>query len=436
MKKIGLFALILCLMLSLCACTDTPKNNKPDDTTNSGDTTPNEDAAPTLDPTAKELLSSVFHSSVYTRMDGSTSSEVILVDLQWSDNGLIAEGYEEDSSGRNTVRMEVTLDEQKRPATLTRTITSPDGEVEENRATFSYPNERTLKLTNYGFGDGESYVIYEYNDKGLLIREEYPNYIRTYTYDDHDNCVKEALDYVDDTTADDWEKTTVYTYNAEGKATFSVETNQNTGKEVQCTYYYYPNGNLMYVVEVTSDGNVNTNFRPYNPATMLGWDYGKSASGGIECTAIKDKNGRIIRVEGVNNHSGQSVTTTLTYDDKGNLIAYDSFYGATYRWEYDAQNRPVKKTQTYNGITDTHTYTYDDLGRLVKEEMTSTQSKSTVDVREYNDAGAVTKRVETQVYSGGDTSTYTMELEYVENAQCPISEDWVAFFLQNVLGGF
>ena len=114
----------------------------------------------------------------------------------------------------------------------------------------------------------------------------------------------------------------------------------------------------------------------------------------------------------------------------------DSFYGTTYRWEYDTQNRPVKKIQTYNGTTDTHTYTYDHLGRLVKEEMTSTQPKSTVDVREYNDAGAVTKRVETQVYTDGQTTTYTMELKYVENAQCPINEDWVAFFLQNVLGGF
>lgn len=410
-------------MLSLCACGSADVNNSDNTQTDAGD-------APAAVDTALELLSRVSYSSVYERED-STSTETTLIDIQWTENGLVAEGYGEDSGGHYPTRLEITLDDQKRPATLSRTTTYSGGRTEEMQAEFTYPDEYTVKLIHHRSGGDESYVIYEYNDKGYLIREEYPNYTHTYEYDDNGYLIREQTDYTDPERADRT-YTTVYTYGSDGKPTFSVKTNEQTGSEVQCTYHYYPNGNLMYVTEITSDANVNTYFRAYNPKSMLGWDYGKSASGGIICTAIKDANGRIVQVDGVYEHSGKAVTATFTYDENGYLTASNGFYDTTERWEYNAQGRPVKYIREYNGVTDTTTYTYDELGRLIKEEMTATDGESRLDVREYSDAGVVTKRTETHVYSDGQISTQTMELCYVANNQCAVSKEWTDFFLTNV----
>ena len=123
MKRLCLFFLAFSLMLSLCACGSADVNNSDNTQTDAGD-------APAAVDTALELLSRVSYSSVYERED-STSTETTLIDIQWTENGLVAEGYGEDSGGHYPTRLEITLDDQKRPATLSRTTTYSGGRTEE-----------------------------------------------------------------------------------------------------------------------------------------------------------------------------------------------------------------------------------------------------------------------------------------------------------------
>lgn len=432
MKKALSLLLAMCMFLCLlCSCGTADKKEESGD---KGGNKDNPDTAITVDPAAKELPGGYHYRHITVRGD-DTSTEEVITSIEWTANGAVMTGYEQQSDGdRSDMRMEVTFDDEKRPATLVRTVTEDDGEVEESRMRFEYPAERTVKMINSGFGDGESYVIYEYDEKGNRVREEYPTYTRTYEYDSHGNCVLEKTDYVDVEQPDREEKTT-YTYDDDGKIVTAVQIN-SAGKETQTRYFYYPNGNVMMKMSISDSGNVNYNFCPYNPKDGLAWSQAMSATGGMEYTSEKDADGRIVKVT-ITGADGTARVTTLSYDAEGHLTEVINHYGEKNTYEYDAQGRLVKSTRG----SSVYVYTYDDKGRLVKEESTSPYSTNTT-IREYNDAGMVIKLTEESVYPAGDmypegyTNTETVDISYVENAKCQVNDLWAELILMSLYGGF
>lgn len=438
MKKALSLLLAMCMFLCLlCSCgtTDTTEEG------GSSDSGKKDDQNPTVivDPTAKELLGGYHYYSVDQNGD-DTYTEDVITSIEWTATGAVMTGYEEQSDGdRSDMRMEITFDEQKRPATLERTVTDTDGEVEESRMRFEYPAERTVKMINSGFGDGESYCIYEYDEKGNRIREEYPTYTYIYEYDSHGNCVLKKTDYADAEQMDG-ETTTTYTYDADGKIVTEIQIN-SSGKETQTRYFYYPNGNVMMKMSVSDSGNVNYNFQPYNPKDMLAWSYGMSEAGGMEYTAEKDAEGRIVKVTAVTATAtdpayNRTRTMTFAYDEQGRLVKTTDTDGDERAYEYDVQGRLVKHTRG----TSVRTYAYDNKGRLVKEESVSPYSTYTT-IREYNDAGMVIKMTEesyypaSELYPEGQTSTETVDITYVENAKCQVNDLWAELILMSLVGG-
>ena len=419
--------LFLCL---LCSCGTTDK--KEEGGSSDGDKNADQNQSLTVDPAAKELWGGYHYRDIDTEGD-DTSTEEVITSVEWTENGAVMTGYEQDDEGnRSDVRMEITFDEQKRPATLDRTVTDRDGEVEESHMRFEYLAERTVKMINSGFGDGESYCIYEYDEKGNRIREEDPTYICTYEYDSHGNCVVEKTDYVDPEQTD-WEETTTYTYDADGKIITAVEIDTD-GSETQTRYFYYPNGNVMMTLSISDTGNVNHNFHPYNPKDMLAWSQAMSATTGFEYTTEKDAEGRIVKVTATS-MDGTARVTTLAYDAEGRVTEVIDPYGDKDTYEYDAQGRLVKRTSG----TSVRTYTYDDKGRLVKEESASPYSTNTT-IREYNDAGMVIKLTEESVYPADETtpertSTETVDITYVENSKCQVNDLWAELILMSLAGG-
>ncbi|MBR3778631.1 MAG: hypothetical protein IKL13_02765 [Clostridia bacterium] len=434
MKKAWSLLLVLCLSLCLlCSCGATDTTGGETGGENGGEN--GGDVA--IDASAKELLGGYRYLSTDQEGD-QTSTEEVITSIEWTDTGAVMTGYEQDDEGnRSDMRMEVTFDEQKRPATLVRTITDTDGEVEESNMRFEYPAERTVKMINSGFGDGESYVIYEYDEKGLLIREEYPNYTHIYAYDAHGNCVSKKTDYVDEQSTDR-EQTAVYTYDEDGRITYEVQTSSN-GCETQTRYFYYPNGNVMMKLSVSDTGDANFNFHPYNTKDALAWSYGMSASGGMmEYTAEKDAEGRIVKVTATE-PNGKTSATTFSYDAQGRLVQVINRFGEKSTWEYDAQGRLVKYLR--NSGSSERVYTYDDKGRLIKEENSGSSGYRHTTTREYNEAGMVCKMVESSYYPAGElypegyTSTDTVEITYVENSQCHIDALWADLILKSFASG-
>lgn len=439
-RAVSLFLATCMFLCLLCSCGGTAdKTDQTDDKQGETNSENGGDTTITIDPTAKELLGGYHYLSVDKNGDETSYTEEVITSVEWSENGAVMTGYEQQSDGdRSDMRMEITFDEQKRPATLVRTVTEADGEVEESRMRFEYPAERTIKMINTGFGDGESYFIREYDEKGNLIREEYPTYTYVYTYDDHGNCVSTKRTYAD-ADREERENTTAYTYDADGKILTAVEIN-TASHETQTRYFYYPNGNVMMLMSVTDTGNVNYNFRPYNPKDMMAWSYGMSAGGSnVEYVAEKDANGRIVKVSGTY-HDGKIRTATFTYDGQGRLTASTSFHGDQETWEYDADGRLVKYTSIDGTSTSERIYTYDNLGHLVKEENVTAYGNHTT-IREYNDAGMVVKMTEdstypvSELYPEGKTHTETVEITYVENAKCQVNDLWAELILMSLFGG-
>ena len=168
----------------------------------------------------------------------------------------------------------------------------------------------------------------------------------------------------------DWEEAITYTYDENQVTTYSVA--KRGDQETQTHYYYYPNGSVMFEMSVTSAGDVNYGFRPYNSKDYLAWSYGMKASVGMEYETEKDANGYITKVIRKNGNTNES-TATFEYDDQGNLVKESSFYGTVHEWEYDAQNRPAKHVETSSTAVYTTVYEYDAQGRLLSEKMTGTR---------------------------------------------------------------
>lgn len=399
------------------------ENNSTDDTISDTDS-------------AMELVSQIRYAFTRER-DGQRSDEEMVIDVAWTENGATVEGYQDSDEGRADMHMELVLDDQNIPTSIIKTINRPDGETIQTTISFSYPEKRRVKVTTTPHEGSEYYVLFVLDESGRVIREEYDGYTRGYEYDSNGNCVRDWIHYAEDEERNR-DTNTVYTYDESGKILFSVESNLSNGKETQKHYYYYPNGNVMYVLSVSSFGIVNHNFCPYNTKDFT-WSYGMTDGAGMEYEVEKDSNGYIVKV--VTKSFEETRTTTFEYDEKGNLIKELVSGGKVCTWEYDSQNRPMKyireDSEEFGGVTYTTIYEYDDFGHLIYQKRTDSDGQSDTETWSYNDAGMVVSKTESDVYSDDEgTMEQSMEIQYVENSHCTISEEWAEFFLKNFLNSF
>lgn len=415
MKKIAALLLTIFMMIGmLCSC---------DESTDEG----NEGAPGTA--SAKELMSKIHYT--YTRERGGTiKEEEMIIDIKWTENGVTVEGWQDTEEGRYETTMELTLDNQKRPFSMIQTETNPEGEVYRSSIVLAYEKERQIKRTVTDEEGHTRVATYDFDENGRLIREEHDGgYIEEYEYDSHGNCIRNWWTYADSEEAREYR--TAYTYDDAGKAVFATRTYSSDGQQTQTHYYYYPNGNVMMEMKISNHGDVNFNFLPNNPKDGMSWAYGSSAEKTLNCNyAVEmDANGYYTKIIRTNTQTGKAESATMEYDENGNLVKHMTFYGDTKQWEYDSRNRLVKYTRDGN-VTE---YAYDDQGRLISEKRTDADGESDTDTWAYNEAGMTVKRTENDVYTDGEgTMEQTMEIEYIENSNCPISDDWANFFLANL----
>ena len=415
MKKIVVLLLALFMMGGLlCAC------GEPTEEGNEG--VPGTDSA-------KELMSKVHYTYTRTK-DGNAKEEEYIVNIKWTENGASVEGYQDSEEGRSEIAIELTLDEQKRPVSMTHTSKNPDGEQEQYSVALSYEKDRQIKRT-VTYEEGNTRVnTYDFDENGRLIREESDSgYTQTYEYDDKGNCTLERGTWAD--SEDVSEYRTAYTYDDSGKIKLAVTTTSNSDTQTQIHYYYYPNGNVMMQMKISNRGDVNFGFYPNNLKDTLGWSYSSSSAVGMnmEYSVETDANGYITKVIRTNTTTGETAAATMEYDQNGNLVKYTNFYAEDKQWEYDSQNRLVKYTYS----SGERVYEYDAQGRLVSEKKTTADGESETQTWAYNEAGMTVKRTESDVYTDGEgTMEQVMEIEYVENSNCPINNEWADFFLANL----
>lgn len=415
MKRIAALLLTIFMMISiLCACDEsTDESNK---------------GAPGT-ASAKELMSKIHYT--YTReKNGTTKEEEMVIDIKWTENGATVEGWQDTEEGRYEMTMELTLDDQKRPVSMIQTETNLEGEVSRYSIVLAYEKERQIKRTVTDEEGHTSVATYDFDENGRLIREEHDGgSVRTYEYDAWGNCTLERYQYADSEEAREYR--TAYTYDDAGKAVFATRTYSSDGQQTQTHYYHYPNGNVMMEMKISNRGDVNFNFLPNNPKDGMSWGYGSAVGSTLdwEYTAETDANGYYTKIIRTNTQTGKSQTATMEYDQNGNLAKHTNFYDETKLWEYDSRNRLVKYTHgRYVTV-----YAYDDQGRLISEKRTTADGESDTQTWVYNEAGMTVKRTENDVYIDGEGALeQIMEIEYIENSNCPISDDWANFFLANL----
>ena len=413
-RRIALaLAMLMCFGL-LCACGEPTEEGK--------------EGVPGTD-SAKELMSKIHYT--YTReRDGKTTEREHVIDIQWTDNGATVEGWQDSEEGWYETTMELTLDDQKRPVSMIQTKKSPNGETSQYSVVLAYEQERQIKRT-VTYEEGNTRVnTYNFDENGRLIQEaDDEGYVEGYEYDSYGNCIRNWWTYAD--TTETRETRTAYTYDDAGKIALAEVSHSYSDTQTQIHYYYYPNGNVMMEMKISNRGDVNFGFRPNNPKDTMSWGYGASEGNGmnVEYAVEKDANGYYTKVTRTNTETGKVETATMEYDAKGNLVKFTNFYGDTKQWEYDSQNRLVKYTSNGN-IT---VYEYDDQGRLISQKKTTADGESDTQTWAYNEAGMTTKRTEKDVYTDGEgTMEQTMEIEYIENANCAINNEWADFFLANL----
>lgn len=388
---------------------------------------------------AQELISKVRYTSSYNH-NGTLSERELIMNFTWTDSGATMEGYEQANGAKNSLRIEATLDDQKRPLFMEKTSTGMD-ETETISVNLSYPGPLEVHMKTQHSGGSSNEITYQYDSNGHLILGTYETYTKGSEFDDHGNCVREWIEYQDEELTD-WVANIRYTYDDSGKALLGVRTRSDNDFEEQQHFYYYPNGNVMCIMYVTSHGDVNFGFRPYNTKDYIGWSYGRSAGGFGNYQVEKNEDGLITKVVRTTEFSDEAQTATFDYDNRGNLIREVSFSGTVRTWEYDEQNRIVKRIENQNqnegNIVRTTAYEYDEQGRLISEKMTGTDGSSNTQTLAYNEAGMVTERSYEDVRIYDDETVISrqkMEIEYIENSNCTVSDEWAEFYLKNLISG-
>lgn len=234
---------------------------------------------------------------------------------------------------------------------------------EEGRLLYRYETSYGVsKYSNYVSDQGEFTNISEYDEKGRLIREQIGDDSYVYEYEN------DLLSVMYDSFGK-----TVYEYNDKG---LLIRKEIYYGESSYVSTYEY-DGNNNPVKELSDNYNVT---RTYDNNGLLleehieyGFDYPKTS-----IVYEYDKDGRMISYKSVMAFSEDYEDVSLytwDYDDNGNCINHKEIYNDSdefleeFVYEYDEENRPVKETYSCASLPEV-SYSmvkeYDENGNLLK----------------------------------------------------------------------
>ncbi len=228
---------------------------------------------------------------------------------------------------------------------------------------YEYDNVGRIKLvlvgssTNLTKANATQYVEYEYSDAGRKVKVVYGGlYETSYTLnawgevttvtDGMGNSRKYEYDSIGRTIAayDGYGAKAEYSYNAVGR--ISSVTAPNGAKK---TYEY----NELYLVTKAEDGEGVFFEGTYNRDGLL---IAEKARPGVDKQFTYDKLGRITEVR-----TGGDVTEKYSYTAKGRTVTFTDGKGSDYVYSFDEFGR---LTQEKNRIDGTQSYTYNENGEL------------------------------------------------------------------------
>ena len=230
-------------------------------------------------------------------------------------------------------------------------------------ALYEYDNVGRIKQVLVGSGssltksNATQYVEYEYSDAGRKVKVIYGGlYETSYTLnawgevttvtDGMGNSRKYEYDSIGRTIAayDGYGAKAEYSYNAVGR--ISSVTAPNGAKK---TYEY----NELYLVTKAEDGEGVFFEGTYNRDGLL---IAEKARPGVDKEYTYDKLGRIVEVK-----TGGDVTEKYSYTTKGRTVTFTDGKGSDYVYSFDEFGR---LTQEKNRIDGTQSYTYNDNSEL------------------------------------------------------------------------
>jgi len=244
-------------------------------------------------------------------------------------------------------------------------LTTTDGNANTTTNTYDQLGRLTAVIDPNGFT-----TAFEYDKAGNLILTTDAESNSTYYFYDYTNRLTDVIDALSNKTS--------YTYNAIGNILTVTDAKNHT-----TTHTYDSAGRLVKVVD------------PGGHTTIYGYDKNGNLIEKITPNEYSDPAGAdpIVysynpynQLTNINYPDGKAVT--FTYDDVGNMIAWDDGHlsGSTI---YDELNRPEKVITNYPGFSKSVSYTYNRFG----QRQTMTDGEGQVTSYEYDALGRLTSIV-------------------------------------------
>ena len=297
---------------------------------------------------------------------------------------------------------------------LVTSIDYPDGTVES----YTY-DSHNLPLT-HTLPDGGIYE-YEYDSRGNLKLETNPEGQETkYSYDSSHRLI-----HVEVKEEGVFRTQAVYNYNSKGLITEVTDSHGETEQR------YYDNVGRLISKESRETGNQQNEIHyEYSAAGKLEKTIEKGETTADDIVTTYEVNGNgyntlVTEAEGatyryeynaqnqlIAAYDSENNCTAYTYDDAGNLSSVTDAGGNTYTYVYDELNRQIAMTDPNDHTTQ---YEYDAEGRLVKTIDTLSDSTTYWSSIEYDEMGRVVKTT--------DALGHSFFTEYDENGRVLQTED-------------
>ena len=370
MKKV-LSILLVCGLLCLCACGQTPQN---EDTPQDGVTGNYKAAVAAIqsgdyrtaydlltnatDEQSKELLSHFVFVPTY---DALTTQHETVDDMHFS--------------------TELTLDEQ---GNIVKKVITDKGDVTEN--TYTYTDGRLTQEVATS-DDYRRTTTYTYDTAGRLTRKHiatedtYQGNARldqttyTYVYDDKSNLTEEKRVSIYSDGGGE-EVTTTYQHNADGKETLK-RTSFRSGSWSEYKTEYHTDGTLYKVTERhSSTDKVYVDEYDTQERLWKEWVIEEDGYTYASRTYHYDTAGRLVQIDRYPAAVNFPGTVTYEYDDKGNLLCETKGTQET-TYTYDEDGNCLTTVCTGTNYDWNKRYTYDEQGRLIEEVTTYAREGST-----------------------------------------------------------